>query len=112
MTFSYPPFPSYNGNIAQTILSLVIWVVEIPLIAIGNVIVDIFESAGNSLGSTFGTILAFPGQIFLQTEASFKPYGIFAPIIAIAIWGGAIVIFVFLLLKAFQIGDDEITESE
>jgi hypothetical protein len=109
---AYPPFPQYNGNLAQTIIQIILWIVEIPLIAIANAIIAIAGGAGSSAAQSLGIILEFPGQIFAQTEASFSAYGIFAPIIASIIWGAALIILVFLVLKAFQIAGDEITNEE
>ena len=38
---SYPPFPQYNGNIPQMLLNIILWIIEIPLIAIGNIIIGV-----------------------------------------------------------------------
>lgn len=111
MTISYPNFPTYNGNLAQTIIEILLWMIEIPIIAIGNVIITVFGGAGTAAANTTATIISFPGAIFLQTELSFKAYGVLAPIIASVIWGGSIIILVFLVLKAVQIASDEITNE-
>ena len=108
---TYPPFPSYNGNIAQTIIQLFLWFLEVPLIAITNAGIGIIGGAGSSASQSLGAILLFPGEIFKQTEASFSAYGIFAPIIASAIWGISIIILVFLVLKAVQIAGSELTNE-
>jgi hypothetical protein len=109
---AYPPFPAYNGNLAQTIIALVLWIIEIPLIAIANAIIAIAGGASSSAAQSLGIILEFPGQIFAQTESSFSAYGIFAPIIASLIWGATLIILIFLILKAFQIAGDELTNEE
>ena len=112
MTFAYPAFPQYNGSITQMLIQTFLWIIEIPLIVIGNVIVTIGGDVGTSAGQTTATVLSFPGAIFLQTESSFKSYGVLAPIIASLIWGSSIIILAFLILKAFQIAGDEITNEE
>lgn len=48
----------------------------------------------------------------MQTVSAFKAYGIFAPVIAAFIWGISIIILVFMVLKAVQIGGDELTNEE
>jgi hypothetical protein len=112
MTITYPPFPTYNGNLSQMIIQMVLWVIEIPLIAIGNGLILIIGGASSSASQSLGAILYFPGAIFVQTEDSFAAYGIFAPLIASLIWGVSIIIIVFLVLKAVQIAGDEITNEE
>ena len=111
MTIPYPNFPTYNGNLAQTIIEILLWMVEIPVIAIGNVIISVFGGVGTAASTTATDIISFPGAIFVQTELSFKAYGVLAPIIAAAIWGTSIIILVFLVFKAFQIATDEFTNE-
>ena len=109
---TYPNFPTYNGNLGQTIAQIFLWVCEIPLIALANGFIAIAGGATTSASSSINTILLFPGTIFQQTVASFAQYGVLAPVIASVIWGVSLVILVFLVLKAFQIGTDELTNSE
>lgn len=108
---SYPEFPA-NNNIANEIIALILWIIEIPMVALANVIITVFQYIGQSMGSSAGEILAFPGQIFQQTVNSFHQYGIFAPIIASIIWGIAIIILIFFGFKALQIAGDEATNEE
>ena len=62
-------------------------------------------------GSLYGSFPSFPAKIFDQTVSDFSGYGILAPILASIIWGVSIIILVFLLLKASQIGASEITNE-
>jgi len=109
---AYPPFPSYNGNVAQMIIQLLLWTVEIPLIAIANAIIAIAGGASTSASQSISAVLLFPGQIFTETENSFAGYGVFAPLIASLIWGISLITLVFLVIKAFQVGADELTNTE
>lgn len=109
---TYPNFPTYNGNLGQTVAQILLWIIEIPLIAFANGIIAIAGGASSSAAKSLGTVLLFPGQIFQQTESSFSQYGVFAPVIASVIWGVSLIILVFLVLKAFQIGGDELTNEE
>ena len=109
--FSYPQFPQYNGNIPQMLLNIILWIIEIPLIAIGNIIIGVSGSVGNSIGSGASTVISFPATIFKQSEASFSAYGVFAPIIVSIIWGASIIILIFFIFKAVQIAGDEMTNE-
>ena len=111
MTTSYPSFPNLNGTITQNILSLVMWVIETILTAFVIGIQTIASDIYNSVGSTITSIVEFPAKIFDQTVSDFSGYGILAPILASIIWGVSIIILVFLLLKASQIGASEITNE-
>ena len=108
---TYPPFPQ-NGNIATELVQILIWIFEIPVIAMANGIIGISGNITNGLSSSAITIFSFPGQIFQQTVSAFKAYGVLAPIIASVIWGISIIILVFMVLKAVQIGGDELTNEE
>ena len=109
--FSYPSFPQWNGSISNLLLQIILWIVEIPLIAIGNVIIGVSGSVGNSIGSGASTVISFPATIFKQSEASFRAYGVFAPIIVSVIWGASIIILIFFIFKAVQIAGDEMTNE-
>ena len=107
----YPPFPQ-NGNIARELVHILIWIFEIPIIAMAKGIIGISGNITNGLSSSAITIFSFPGQIFQQTVSAFKAYGVLAPIIAAVIWGISIIILVFMIFKAVQIGGDELTNEE
>ena len=111
LSIAYPNFPT-GQSIQQELINIILWIIEIPVIAIANVFITIFSYIGNSAGSSAGEIIAFPGQIFQQTENSFRPYGIFAMPISAAIWGISIIILIFFIFKALQIGGDEMTNEE
>ena len=108
---TYPPFPNLNGSLSQNIMSLIMWVFETILTAFVIGIQTIAGDIYNSVGSTISSIVEFPAKIFDQTESDFSGYGILAPILASIIWGVSIIILVFLLLKASQIGASEITNE-
>ena len=107
----YPPFPK-DTNIAKELVNIIIWIFKIPVIAMANGIIGISGNITNGLSASAITIFSFPGQIFQQTVSAFKAYGIFAPVIAAFIWGISIIILVFMVLKAVQIGGDELTNEE
>ena len=111
MTLSYPPFPT-DSSISAEIIALVLWMIEIPFIAVANVIIVAMSYIGSAMGSSAASIISFPGQIFAQTENSFKAYGIFAMPISAAIWGVSILILVFFIFKIIQVSGDEITNEE
>ena len=108
---SYPPFPNLNGTVSQNIMSLIMWVFETILTAFVIGIQTIAGDIYNSIGGTISSIVSFPAKIFDQTVSDFSGYGILAPILASIIWGVSIIILVFLLLKASQIGASEITNE-
>ena len=108
---TYPPFPK-DTNIAKELVNIIIWIFKIPVIAMANGIIGISGNVTNGLSASAITIFSFPGQIFQQTVSAFKAYGVLAPIIASGIWGISIIILVFMILKAVQIGGDELTNEE
>jgi hypothetical protein len=108
---SYPQFPTYTGSIPSFLLQIILWILEIPLIAIGNMIIGVSGSATNSLGTGVSTVISFPATIFRQSEASFRAYGVFAPIIVSLIWGVSIIILIFFIFKAVQIAGTEMTND-
>jgi hypothetical protein len=110
-SIAYPPFPTHS-SISNEIVALLLWIIETPIVIIANVFITAFTDLGQAMGSSADEIAAFPGQIFSQTVNSFKAYGIFAPIIAAAIWGVAILILVFFVFKIIQVSGDEITNEE
>jgi lipopolysaccharide export LptBFGC system permease protein LptF len=103
----YPPFPKWNGSITSLLMQIIMWIIEVPLIAVANVIIVVVKDIGNTLGSTGAIIIAFPATIFKESVASFSAYGVFAPIIASFVWGISIIILVFFVFKALQIGGSE-----
>ena len=109
-SIAYPPFPTHS-SISNEIVALLLWIIETPIVIIANVFITAFTDLGQAMGSSADEIAAFPGQIFSQTVNSFKAYGIFAPIIAAAIWGIAILILVFFVFKIVQVSGDEITNE-
>ncbi len=109
---NYPPFPTYKGDLATTIIQIILWIIEIPLIAIGNMIIAIAGGASTGAEQSITTVLEFPAQVFDSTVSSFSAYGVFAPVIASLIWGVSLIILVFLIFKAIQIAGDEITNEE
>ena len=108
---AYPGFPA-DTNIASEIIAILIWIIEIPTIALANVVIATMGDVGNAAGNSAAQIIAFPGAMFSQTENSFRAYGIFAMPISAAIWGVSILILIFFIFKALQIGGDEMTNEE
>ena len=114
MIFTYPQFPSYNpyfDNIGSYIIQLLIWIISIPLIAIANFIASIGQSLSNAGSQSTDSVIGFITQTWNNSVSSFSSLGIFAPIIASLIWGISILILIFFLFKAVQLGIRE-TEDD
>ena len=110
-TYSYPPFPNFGNGIASFLISLLEWLLEVPLIAFANFLTGIAGAITNSSESSAGTIIGFIGQTWANSVASFKQFGILAPILASAIWGVSILILIFFIFKAVQLGVRETEED-
>lgn len=106
--YSYPPFPTFSGGVSGFVIALLEWAIELPLIALANFFVGIAGAGTTSSESTVTEIGGFIGQIWKQSIDSFTAYGVLAPILAAVIWGVAIVILIFFLFKAWQVGSHEL----
>lgn len=115
MTYSYPPFPALPSSITGVgnfLLQLGIWFFSIPIITVANILISIGSGLGTSTGNTASTIVDYLGVAFAQSENSLAMFGAFAPIIASLIWGVSIIIIIFMVFKAVQVGLNEITNME
>lgn len=110
-TYSYPPFPSTGGGITNFIIALLEWIIEVPLVAFANFIAGIGGAITTGSESSATSITGFIGQTWANSVLAFKPYGIIAPILAALIWGAAIVVLVFFIFKAVQLGVRETEED-
>lgn len=113
--YSYPPFPPQPqsaAGIGNFILAFLIWIVEVPLITIANVIIGIGNGVSNSGQGTAEDIINYLGRSFQNSVSSLAIFGAAAPIVASIIWGTSIIIIVFLIFKAAQIAADQITNME
>lgn len=111
LTYNYPPFPSTNNGITNWIIGLFEWLFEVPLIAIANLVSGIGNSATNGAETSAGSIAGFIGTTFNQSLVAFKSFGVLAPVIASAIWGGSIIILIFFIAKAVQLASREAEED-
>ena len=112
LAFSYPAFPSYNGNVGTYLMDLIFWVLSIPLVAIGNFIAGIGAGVTSGASSSASSVLGFVGIEFVDSEHAFSFAGPFAIILASAVWGVAIIILIFFIFKAIQLAMDMTTEDE
>ena len=111
MIYSYPQFPSYNNSLTTYIISILEWIVEIPLIAGANFFGGISNSITTSAQTSSSSIIGFIGTTWDNSITSFRSLGIFAPVVASIIWGGSIVILIFFIAKALQLGIRETEED-
>ena len=111
MIYSYPPFPQFNNSLTTYIISILEWIFEIPLIAAANFFGGISDSITNSTETTSASVIGFIGTTWDNSVNSFKSLGIFAPVVASIIWGGSIVILIFFISKALQLGIRETEED-
>ena len=111
MVYSYPPFPSFSGGITGFIIGLLEWVIEIPLIAVANFFIGISGSATTAGESDTSSIIGFIGQTWQNSINSFNSFGVLAPIIASLIWGLALLILVFFIIKILQLGGRELEDE-
>ena len=110
-TYTYPPFPTFGSGIGEFFINLMEWVIEVPLIAFANFLTGIAGAATNSSESSTGAIIGFIGQTWANSVASFQQFGILAPILASTIWGVSVVILIFFIFKAAQLGIRETEED-
>ena len=111
MIYSYPPFPQFNNSLTTYIISILEWIFEIPLIAAANFFGGISDSITNSAETSSSSIIGFIGTTWDNSITSFRSLGIFAPVVASIIWGGSIVILIFFIAKALQLGIRETEED-
>ena len=110
-TYSYPPFPSTGGAITNFAIALLEWIIEVPLVALANFITGIGGAVTTGSESSATKITGFIGQTWANSVLAFEPYGIIAPLLAALIWGAAIVVLVFFIFKAVQLGIRETEED-
>ena len=111
MLYSYPPFPNFSNGITTFIIQLFEWFIEVPLIAAANFFGGISDSITNSAETSSSSIIGFIGTTWDNSINSFKSLGIFAPIVASVIWGASILILIFFIFKALQLGIRETEED-
>ena len=111
MIYSYPPFPQFNNSLTTYIISILEWIFEIPLIAAANFFGGISDSITSSAETSSASVIGFIGTTWDNSVNSFKSLGIFAPVVASIIWGGSIVILIFFISKALQLGIRETEED-
>lgn len=112
LAFSYPAFPSYNGNVGSYLMSLLFWFLSIPAIAVGNFIAGLAGGVTSGASSSATSVLGFVGVEFVDSEHAFSFAGPFAIVIASAVWGVALLILIFFIFKAIQLALGMTTEDE
>ena len=111
LTYSYPPFPNTNNGITSWIIGLFEWIFEVPLVALANLIAGIGNGFTGGAETSASNVAGFVGTTFNNSLTAFQGFGVLAPIIASAIWGGAIIILIFFIFKAIQLGTREMEED-
>ena len=111
LTFNYPNFPTTNNGITSWIIGLFEWIFEVPLVAIANLIAGIGTGFTTGAQTSADNVAGFVGTTFNNSLTAFQGFGVLAPIIASAIWGGAIIILIFFIFKAIQLGTREMEED-
>ena len=111
LTFKYPKFPTTNKGITSWIIGLFEWLLEVPLVAIANRIAGIGTGFTTGAQTSANNVAGFVGTTFNTSLTAFQGFGVLAPIIASAIWGGAIIILIFFIFKAIQLGTREMEED-
>ena len=111
MIYSYPPFPSFSGGITGFVIAFLEWIIEIPLVAFANFFIGISGSATTAGESDTSSIIGFIGQTWQNSINSFNSFGVLAPIIASLIWGLALLILVFFIIKILQLGGRELEDE-
>ena len=111
MLYSYPNFPNLSKGITTFIIQLFEWFIEVPLIALANFIGGMAGSATAGSENSVNVIFGFIGSTWSQSVASFKQFGVFAPLIASLIWGASIMVLIFFIFKAIQLATRETEED-
>lgn len=105
--YTYPPYPTWSGGVGNFVIAMLEWIIELPLVALANFLYGIAGSATTGSETSITSITGFIGSVWQQSIASFTEFGVLAPILAALIWGAAIVILIFFIFKAFQVGAHE-----
>ena len=112
LAFSYPAFPTYNGNVASYLIGIVVWILSIPLVAIGNFVAGLAGGVTSGASSSASSVLGFVGTEFVDSEHDFSFAGPFAIVVASAVWGVAILILIFFIFKGIQLAISMTQEDE
>jgi hypothetical protein len=112
MVYSYPSFPTYyGGNLGTFLLQLLTWIISVPLIAAANFFISIIGSATTAGQNSTSSVIGFIGATWNNSLQAFSSLGIFAPVIASLIWGFSVLILIFFIFKAIQLGAHETEEN-
>lgn len=112
MVYPYPSFPTYyGGSLGTFILQLLIWIISVPLIAAANFFISIIGNASAAGENSTSSVIGFIGKTWNNSIQSFASLGVFAPVIASLIWGLSVLILIFFIFKAIQLGAHETEED-
>ena len=109
--YSYPAFPTFGSGIGAFFIALLEWLIEVPMIAIANFVAGVSGAVTNGTEASAGTIIGFIGDTWANSVNSFQQFGIAAPILASLVWGVSILILIFFIFKAVQLGVRETEED-
>jgi len=110
-TYTYPPFPTLGSSPSTFLLQLFKWILEVPLVAIANFLRGVAGATTSGSESSVAAITGFIGTTWANSVSSFQSLGVLAPIIASLIWGAGILILIFFVFKAVQLGMRETEED-
>ena len=109
--YSYPPFPILSSSPTTFLLQLFEWIFEVPLVGIANFFEGVIGSTTSGSETSIAQVTGFIGTTWANSLSSFKPLGVLAPIVASLIWGAGILILIFFVFKAVQLGMRETEED-
>lgn len=100
------PLPSApvwdSGNIGASILSEFVFLFQVLAYSVINLFLGLFSEIGCGLGGVAQSAFDFVNSAWTQATASLAGFGLFAPFVAVAIFGGTILLlawFVFLIVR-------------
>ncbi len=106
-----PGMPSSPSAFGLFILQILFWILETIAIGIANVFIAVFGGFASGAGSSGQAVSGFIGATWDQSVHAFAAYGVFAPVIASAVWGISVLILVFFVFKAIQLSMAETTDD-
>jgi len=109
--YTYPPFPNLSSSPTTFLLQLFEWIFEIPLIGIANFFTGVIGATTSGSETSVSQVAGFIGTTWANSLSSFKSLGVLAPIVASLIWGAGILILIFFVFKAIQLGTRETEED-
>ncbi len=102
----FPGIPTWSGSTSDLptyIVQLILWALEVPLIALYDLLVSPLVSFVDGADTSGFSIGAYVGTAFTDTSAALRPFGVLAVPIAVFVWGVAIVLLAYFIMFAIGI---------